>query len=202
MIINNVLQHIFSTPSNIVVLRVLNYRVVGISGREIARISSLSNRTTQNVLANLESLGLVNRTIGGRDHLFTINRKNKIVTKLIKYIFEFEDEFKKKIFLLIKKKLSKLTTSVILFGSVARGEESFSSDFDLCIVYVNNKTKIESVVSELRHKLYDDYKVTLAPFYIMESNFNRRAKKNLPPVNNILKEGKVLSGKSLRDLIK
>jgi len=115
MIINNLLQHIFSAPSNIIVLRTLNSRVVGISGRETARISKLSIRTVQNALAHLESLGLVNRTIGGRDHLFTLNRNNRIVTKLIKYIFEFEGEFKSEILSLIKKKLSASASSLILF---------------------------------------------------------------------------------------
>lgn len=202
MIINNILQHIFSAPSNVIVLRTLNSRMVGTSGREIARISKLSNRTAQSVLANLESLGLVNRTIGGRDHLFTLNRNNKIVSKLIKYIFEFEEGFGKEIVSSIKKKLSPLVSSLILFGSVSRKEEDYSSDFDLCIIYTKNKTKIENTVSELRDKLYDDYKVTLAPFYITETDFKKRAKKNLSPVNNIIKDGILITGKPIRELIK
>lgn len=202
MIINNLLQHIFSAQSNIVVLRTLNSRVVGISGRETARISKLSIRNVQNVLAHLESLGLVNRTIGGRDHLFTLNRNNKIVSNLIKYIYEFENEFKNEIFSLIKKKLSVLTSSLILFGSVARNEEDALSDLDLCIVYSKNKLKIESIVFELRDKLYDDYKVTLAPFYILETEFKKRAKQNLSPVNSIIEEGILLTGKSIRGLLK
>lgn len=202
MIINNILQYIFSSPSNVIILRTLNSRVIGISGREIARISKLSTRTAQNVLANLEALGLVNRTIGGRDHLFTLNRNNKIVSKLIKYVFEFEDGFGKEIISSIKKKLSPLVSSLILFGSVARKEEEYSSDFDLCIVYTKNKTKIENTVSELRDKLYDDYKVTLAPFYITETGFKQRAIKNLSPVNNILKDGILIAGKPIRELIK
>lgn len=202
MIINNILQHIFSSPSNVIILRTLNSRVVGISGREIARISKLSTRTAQSVLANLESLGLVNRTIGGRDHLFTLNRNNKIVSKLIKYIFEFEDGFRKEILSVIKKKISPLVSSLILFGSVARKEEEYSSDFDLCIVYNKDKTKIEKAVSELRDKLYDDYKITLAPFYITETDFKKKANKNLSPVNNILKDGILIAGKPIRELIK
>ena len=202
MIINNLLQQIFSAQSNITVLRTLNSRVVGISGRETARISKLSIRNVQNVLAHLESLGLVDRTIGGRDHLFTLNRNNKIVSDLIEYIFEFENEFKVEIISLIKKKLLGLTSSLILFGSVARNEEDALSDFDLCIVYSKNKSKIESVVSELRDKLYDDYKVTLAPFYILETEFKKRAKQNLSPINSILKEGVLLTGKSIRGLLK
>jgi predicted nucleotidyltransferase len=175
--------------------------VLGISGREIARISGLSNRAVQNSLANLESLGLVDRIVGGRDHLFTLNRNNKIVSKIIKYIFEFEDGFSKEIIFSIKKKLSTLVSSLILFGSVARKEENYSSDFDLCIVYTNNKNKIENIVSELRDKLFDDYKVTLAPFYITETDFKKRAKKNLSPVNNIIKDGILLAGKPIRELI-
>lgn len=202
MIINNILQHIFSTPSNIIVLRSLNERVVGISGREIARISGLSNRTVQNSLANLESLGLVDRRVGGRDHLFTLNRKNKIASNLIKYIFEFEEGFSKEIVFSIKKKLSILASSLFLFGSVARKDEDLSSDFDLCIVYTGSKNKIENTVSELRDKLYDDYKVTLAPFYITETDFKIRAKKNLSPVNNIIKDGILLTGKPIRELIR
>jgi predicted nucleotidyltransferase len=202
MIINNSLQYIFSAQSNVIVLRTLNSRVVGISGRETARISKLSIRNVQNVLAHLESLGLVNRTIGGRDHLFTLNRKNKIVSNLIKYIYEFENEFKGEILSLIKKKLSMVTSSLILFGSVARNEEDASSDFDLCIVYSKNKSKIESAVSELRDKLFDEYKITLAPFYILETEFKKRAKQNLSPVNSILKVGVLLTGKSIRGLLK
>jgi predicted nucleotidyltransferase len=202
MIINNFLQHIFSAQSNVIVLRTLNSRVVGISGRETARISKLSIRTVQNTLAHLESLGLVNRTIGGRDHLFMLDRNNKIVVKLINYIFDFESKFKSEILTSIKKKLSALASSLILFGSVARGEEDYTSDFDLCIVYVKNKSKVEAAVSELRDKLYDDYKITLAPFFILETDFKKRAKQNLSPVNNILKEGVLIAGKPIRELIK
>lgn len=202
MIINNLLQYIFSAQSNVIVLRTLNSRVVGISGRETARISKLSIRTVQNTLAHLESLGLVNRTIGGRDHLFTLDRNNKIVAKLINYIFNFESEFKSEIHSLIKKNLSALASSLILFGSVARSEENYTSDYDLCIVYVKNKSMVEAAVSKLRDKLYDNYKVTLAPFYILETDFKKRAKQNLSPVNNILEEGVLIAGKPIRDLIK
>lgn len=202
MVVNNLLQYIFSAPSNISVLRVLNSRVVGITGRETARTAKLSIRTVQNVLAHLEALGIVNRTIGGRDHLFVLNRKNQIVKKLISSLFEFENDFSKEIILSIKKNLGKECSSLILFGSVAREDETLDSDFDLCIVYNKNKFKIDNIVSELRDSLYSNYKITLAPFYILESEFKKRALKNLSPINSIFKEGIVISGKSIRELIK
>lgn len=202
MIINNLLQHLFSAPSNMAVLRVLNSRVIGITGRETARLANLSIRTAQNVLAHLESLGIVKRTIGGRDHLFVLNRQNQVVKKLIYFIFEFENNFLKDITSQIKKSLANLCTSIILFGSVARKDEMPESDLDLCIVYSKNKIRIENTVSELRDSLYKNYQVTLGPFYILESEFKKRAFKNLSPVNNILKEGIVITGKSIRELTK
>jgi predicted nucleotidyltransferase len=202
MVVNNLLQYLFSAPSNIAVLRVLNLRLVGISGRETARLSNLSIRAAQNVLAHLESLGVVKRTIGGRDHLFVLNRQNQVVKKLIYLIFEFENNFPKEIISFIKKNLGRECSSLILFGSVARRDETLNSDFDLCIVYNKNRFKIDKKVSELRDSLYKNYQVTLGPFYILESEFKKRALKNLSPVNNILKEGIVIAGKSIRELTK
>lgn len=202
MIINNLLQHLFSAPSNVSVLRVLNSRVIGITGRETARNANLSIRTVQNALANLEALGIVKRTVGGRDHLFVLNRQNQVVKKLIYFLFEFENNFPKDITSQIKKGLSNLCSSIILFGSVARRDETPESDLDLCIVYDKNKSRLENAVSELRDSLYKNYQITLGPFYILESEFKKRALKKLSPVNNILKEGIVLTGKSFRELTK
>lgn len=202
MIINNILDYVFSAQSNVAVLRTLNSRQVGISGREIARISNISNRTAQIALANLESLGLVNRTIGGRDHLFTLNRNNKIATELIEFVFKFENGFVNEVIALIKSKLSIDGVTLILFGSVSRREEEIRSDFDLCIVYSDNKSTIEKLINELRGKLFEEYNITLAPFYISTTEFKKSVTKNLSPVNNIVKEGVVIYGKPIRDILK
>lgn len=202
MIINNILDYVFSAQSNVAVLRTLNSRQVGISGREIARISNISNRTAQIALANLESLGLVNRTIGGRDHLFTLNRNNKIATELIEFVFKFENGFINEVIALIKSKLSIDGVTLILFGSVSRREEEIRSDFDLCIVYSDNKSTIEKLINELRGKLFEEYNITLAPFYISTTEFKKSVTKNLSPVNNIVKEGVVIYGKPIRDILK
>jgi predicted nucleotidyltransferase len=93
-----------------------------------------------------------------------------------------------------------LADSIILFGSVARKVESVDSDLDLCIVYSNNKRKIEIIISDLRDKLFDKYGVTLAPYYITRNEFKARAKKSKGPVNEIIKDGIVLFGLSLNKL--
>jgi predicted nucleotidyltransferase len=184
------------------VLRTLNARQVGLSGREIARISNISNRTAQIALANLESLGVVNRAIGGRDHLFTFNRKNKIAAELVEFIYKFENDFVNDVITIIKKKLSIDGVTLILFGSVSRKEEEIASDLDLCIVYSDNKSNIEKLIHDLRGKLFEEYNISLAPFYISKTDFKKSAIKNLSPVNNIVKEGLVISGQPIKEIIK
>ncbi|MCL6494230.1 MAG: nucleotidyltransferase domain-containing protein [Ignavibacterium sp.] len=112
-------------------------------------------------------------------------------------------KFPQEIFKEIKNNLGEFAVSLILFGSVARGEEEVQSDFDLCIVYQDqsNRKKVESVMPKLREILQLNYGVSLAPFLISKNKFYSKARNNLSPVNNIIKEGKILFGKSIKDLI-
>lgn len=201
MIINRILDHIFINTSNLAVLRVLNERVIGLSGRETARIAGISLRATQLSLNSLESLKIVNRHYGGREHIFTLNRNNYIAKEIISNIFSTEESFRTIIISHIIKKLAKLTDSVILFGSVARQEESTDSDMDICIVYSKRLKEIEREVSILRDLLNDKFGVTLAPFYITRKEFKTRVRKSKSPVNSIIKEGKVISGLSIKSII-
>jgi predicted nucleotidyltransferase len=201
MIINRILDHIFINTSNLAVLRVLDERVTGLSGRETARLAGISLRAAQLSLNSLEKLKIVNRHYGGREHIFTLNRNNYIAKEIISNIFSAEESFRNSVFKQIKSKLSKLTDSIILFGSVARQEESADSDLDVCIVYSRGLTKIEESVSSLRDELNDKYGVTLAPFYITKKEFRTRVRKGKSPVDSIIKHGKVLSGLSIKSLI-
>jgi predicted nucleotidyltransferase len=201
MIVNRVLDYIFINTTNLAVLRVLNERIIGLSGRETARIAGISLRAAQLSLNGLESLKIVNRHYGGREHIFTLNRNNYIVKEIISYIFYAEELFRESIFKKIKSKLAKLTDSIILFGSVARHDEKIDSDLDICIIYSKGLKNIEKAVSHLRDEINENFGVTLAPFYITLKEFNTRARRHKSPVDSIISEGKVLSGLSIKSLI-
>lgn len=201
MITNNILEYIFSAPSNITVMRALNERNPGISGRETARLTGLSLRTVQVCLSNLEKAGIIKKLTGKREHLFLINRQNFLTKNLIKQIFETERNYNEEVYKLIKSAIKKDSISIILFGSTARGDENISSDYDLCIVYKNNLKIIEEKVSTLRSSLFNLFNITLAPFYIPASRFKKLGLQGKSPINNIIKEGKVITGKSIKELL-
>ncbi len=198
---NNILEYIFSAPSNVSVLRVLNERNIGISGREVARLTNLSLRTIQVSLFNLEKTGIVKRYTGKREHQFVLDRKKFLSKNLIYNLFNVEKEFNKSILNFIKKSLHKDVESIILFGSTVRGTDTIDSDLDVCFVYSGSLKKIQDKISILRTDLAQIYQITLAPFYITTSRFKKLGLKDNPPVKDILKYGKIISGKNFNSLL-
>jgi len=203
MKINNVLNEIFTRTADVAVLRAIHNSALGLSGREIARLAGISPKTSLSVLTNLENTGIVIRQRGGRDHLFTLNREHYLVKEGIIPLLNIENDFIKILLNDIKKSIGTYTISIILFGSVIRKEETMESDLDLCIVYGNlqQKNKITSTLNEISPKIRMKYGVSISPFYISEKEFKKRAQKNLPPVSEIIKEGKSFYGKSIKELI-
>lgn len=203
MIIHKPLNEIFSTYSNIAVIRELRYTRNGFTGREIAKRAGLSAPATLSALTHLAALKVVKRQIGGRDHLFTLNFNNYFVKKVLLPILEQESQFFTLIKTRLKKHLSTKAISVIIFGSVARQKEDIESDLDICIVFSSseNKKLLENEINILRDELSTDCGVTLAPYYISVKEFKQRAKMKKSPVNDIVKEGIVISGKSINWLL-
>ncbi len=201
MIIHKVLNKLFSAPTSISVLRELSQRNVGLTGRELARLAGITPQAAHNALSNLEALKIVKREFAGRSHYFRLNRDHFLYKRIISSVFDSENEFVQSLFARIKKTLSKDCVSIILFGSVARKEEISGSDLDVCLVYANQKTNIEEKISLLRDELYNEYGVTLAPYYISLTEFKKRAKLNKSPIDSIIKEGRVLSGKTIQRII-
>jgi predicted nucleotidyltransferase len=177
--------------------------LVGLSGREISRMAGISPKTCLETLTTLENLGLVNRIRGGRDHLFSFNRNNYLVKKLIFPLLDAESGYRESIFKRISTVLVRYSVGVYLFGSVARGEETIESDFDICILYKNETSKIrlEYLVSRLIPLMYKNYGINIAPFYLSVNDFVDRAQHNKSPVPEIIKDGIVISGIQIKRLL-
>jgi predicted nucleotidyltransferase len=202
MIVHKILDNVFATWSNIAVLRVLSKVKTGLSGREIAKQANMSAPSSLEALTSLENLNIVTRQRGGREHFFYMNREHYLVTKIIIPVLNAERKFAKSIYTDIDKGLGKYSSSLIVFGSTARREEDIESDLDLCVVFKDaaSKKKIEKVITDLSFSLNKKYGVSLAPFHISEQDFAKRAKNKKSPVTDIIKEGRHISGKTIKEL--
>lgn len=203
MIINKVLDQVFSRGTSITVLRALRNYASGISGREVARITGLAPKNSINTLTHLENLGLINRIRGGREHLFSLNRESYLIQNSILPLFQSEDKFEESLKREIKTKLKGKVVSVLIFGSVARKEETEESDLDLCLVYESSKNleNLEETVNLLSKELYKKYGVNLSPLYVSKKEFIIKAKSGKPPVKQIINEGELIIGENIKRII-
>ena len=198
MILHNIFNEIFSNPSNIAVLREIAKVQTGLSGREIAKMVGISPPTCLSILTQLENLSLVKRQRGGRDHLFTLNREHIIVKEVILNLLSFENNLLNILMKDLKKNFGKYCTSILLFGSVARKEETVESDLDICFLINSIKSKelLRGLIAQ-KHSYYKvKYGVNISPFFLTEKEFISRAKHNKPPVHDIIKESILIYGKS------
>ena len=182
---------------------VLVFSKSGMTGREVARNSGMTPKSALKALTDLENLSIVKRSIGGRDHIFTLNRNHFLVSKGIIPLLEVEMNYLPEVMNLIKKELSKDTLGIFLFGSVARKEEGIDSDLDICFVVKNKTTKrtVEKKKTELFNVIDEKYGASLGAIIFTLDEFKKRGLKGKSPVNDIINEGILVSGKPIKLLL-
>lgn len=200
MVIHRVFDEVFRTWSNVAVLRALLDTNTGFSGNEVARVAGMNPRSAFKALTSLEELGIVNRQIGGRDHIFSLNREHFLVQEVVLKIYQVENKFPTEIINALAAILKKRVHSALLFGSTARKEEKPLSDLDLCCIVnsVMDRILVSDLLNSRASMLYKKYGIKLAPIYFLKSEFNRKKKSQL--IKDIIKEGILITGKNVKGI--
>ena len=128
------LDDIFQTPSSIKVLRVLAKSELDFTGRQIADMAGLNPQTCQNTLDRLNDLRLLAVRRVGRAYLYRLKSNNAIVNQMLAPLFNTEKNLLANELTKVANRLEGTAIAVILFGSVARGEEEPESDIDLAVI--------------------------------------------------------------------
>lgn len=189
--ISKILNNIFSSRSGISILRSLFNYTTGITGREISRLTGYSPKACHETLTSLEKFNIIKRIRGGRDHLFSLNRDHYLYKNILSSSFEVENNYLNTIKDDLKKNLKNYCISAYIFGSIARGEDTPESDFDICLVYENSNQRkhLENEIYEVKKYFFDKYGIIISPLYFSLNEFNRRRKTSKSPVPEILKDG-------------
>jgi predicted nucleotidyltransferase len=174
-----------------------------LSGRELSRLSNMNHRSCLQALTRLEKIGFVIRNRGGRDHLFLINREHRLWTEGILPLLEIERRHMGRLAKRLRKELSIYVESAILYGSSVMKHEAHDTTVDLCVV-INNRTtekEIQHHLNNIAAIVWKRYGAKLQSVVFTETEFIRRAKRAQHPVAIILKEGQVIAGKQIRDIM-
>ncbi|MBI2412241.1 MAG: nucleotidyltransferase domain-containing protein [Deltaproteobacteria bacterium] len=195
--IRRVLESIFGSPAKVGILRVLFVSPQPLSGRQVGELSGLTHKGAIQALGSLVELGAVRQRRVGRAYQYSLSKGNIFVEKIIAPCIKAEkgllDDLKND----IVAHFGKDAVSLVLYGSLARGEEKKGSDIDVIAVVrgKNEKTEVEENAASKAPYFNERYGGLLSLQCFTLDEIKRR--KALPLFKSIKKEGVLLSGKPL-----
>ena len=151
------------------------------SEREIASILKVSHMSINRMMRELSEVNLVNFVTVGKAHLWKVNRKSyafKVLSEFIKGVSGIKDpldDLKRMILTNIPKNLIK---KVVLFGSVAKGEEKTDSDIDIFFLVKDNRDKesLISALNKLSNVCLETYGNRLSPYILTGQEAKKKAR--------------------------
>ena len=188
---------LFYDASRARVLDVLMSNRDQLSGRAIARQSELSPTTTNLVLGDLASHGIVSSRTEGRAHLWSLQLGNALVRQILGFA-KVQDEQAGQV---VVDALGSDPISVTLFGSVARGESGPGSDVDILVIAKdheqgqNFRRRAYKASSALRQEVGREVEIT-----VIESDALQEPSLN-GFLRQVLSDGRTLHGKKLSELV-
>jgi len=190
------LNEVFKNLSHVKVLRVLTTSELDLTGNEIARLAGISPLGCKNALDNLRDLNLLAVRKVGRANLYRLREDNLIVKKILRQLFTEEKNFLEEELRKVAENFSSFAHSVYLFGSVARGEETFQSDIDLCVITSdpNCLEQAKEKAMEMTDLLNRETGITPNILVMDKVDFMQRYKADDDLAKNIIEEGTILFG--------
>jgi predicted nucleotidyltransferase len=203
------LEKILDSQTKVAILRVLSSGVDRrMGGSEIARVAGFSIPSTHDALKALHTASIVTMELIGNQHVYALNRKDRIVQKVILPMFKAEGDWKKDAKERIVQGMKdtgilKAITSVILYGSVQQGSAKPGSDLDLAII-VKTPLDLGKVKDAFLGAIAADFAVyfgiRLDAYIKTADEFSKLLKRSSPPVLELIKAYSVLYGKEPLDI--
>lgn len=162
--LQNFLDIVLGTKTKVRLLRSLIFLDRSVTGREAARLASVSHIALQ-ALDELVLVGILEQTATSSGHRYRMNEADYLFEPLYA-LFKAEKERYSSIIESIQTLLGRfeVVLSAYFFGSAARGEETPESDLDLLVVLKEGATKekIQDSLTELGTRLSIEYGITLS----------------------------------------
>ena len=210
MLIDKSLDNIFNTNAKVKIIRLFiskrdDYLA---NGREISRLISISPPAAHTALKDLRSQDILQQHIIGKQHLYSINMKNRVVQNILLPAFHQESSTKDAIVdyiknQIIKYKLSSKIISVLLYGSLQKNVSENINDVDIAVIaatknYAENLKDI--FLDDISSSFYEYFGLHLDAYVKSKSEFINMVKINKPPVSTLLNSYSVIYGKDIKEL--
>jgi predicted nucleotidyltransferase len=170
------LNDILGNRTQVKVLRLLIRTRSAHTGRELARLIGQSHNATRFALEELERNGLITKQQAGRSNLYSLYEENILFTEILLPAFKLEERLLDEVANIISRELGKELVDIILFGSIAKAEESPHSDIDLVLVFKDgvDPGSVEDIVAEASLLIAKKFGNQVSPVLINRAEFERK----------------------------
>lgn len=203
------LDEILNTEFKVRILRLFTAREDGYhaTGREIARKTGTTAPTAHAALKALYDQHILSMEVIGRNHLYALNRQNRIVHDILIPAFSVEKNFKKDVADFISRRIKSggiedKIVSVIFYGSRQAGTSGSRSDTDIAVVVdcASSEKKVSDFfLDHVAPEFYDYFGTSLDPYIKPKKAFLDLWKHNRPPVSTLKRSYEIIYG---RDILK
>ena len=197
------LDEIFGQKTKVKILRYLVNTQNEQSGRRIAIGAGINHEQCHSALQDFYREGLLNMHRAGNAFLFSLRKDHYLAERIIIPLFEKESRLPQTLIEEIRQVKNRKISSLVLFGSIAKGKSKPHSDVDVLVI-VDNRANKERTAEDIRKRndyFLSRYGNALSPFVVTEKEFKERNKKGDSIIKEIIKYGKVISGKTMGEII-
>lgn len=156
----DIIDRIIAHPLKSQILRAMSIGQDARTGREWARLTKVSPPTLLSHLRTLVNEGIVIRTSVGSSHTFQLNTRNAVVKNMLMPLFQREKNIIPALGQAMQSRLDiERIVSIVIYGSLARGEATANSDWDILILCKQPadidivKTQLQTLLPSLRDDL-------------------------------------------------
>jgi predicted nucleotidyltransferase len=191
------LDEILGSRAKIRILRAL-WRSDGdaLSGREIARRIGLSHTGVMRALEQLEEQDVVWPSSDPTGTRYRLNRTHQFVNEGLMPLFGIEASLYDRVRDFVLEAVPD-AVSVVIFGSVARGQDAPDSDLDVLVVIPDGSDSLDAGDCIHGVEFYAKLGKVLVPIIWTRSELADAVERDLPLMGNIKREGIVVFGEPL-----
>lgn len=203
MKITRPLDSAFGDSARLRIIRCLMLAQQPLTGREIARQTHITPWAAIKVLRILENSGLIEMKRAGRANLYSLRKETALFIELLSSLFKRESRFVEFSVEWLLGRLKQKPFSIILFGSIARGNEREESDIDLLFVVKSpdEKKRFAALLSQIGSEFQVKFGKKISPYILTIEEFRRQHRKQEGVVKNAIEQGVVVYGRPLTEVL-
>lgn len=148
-------------------------------------------------------VGALHRRRAGQAYLYSLNESSYLVSDVLLPGFRAESRWLESLGTEVLTALDRIADAVILYGSWARGQAEPISDVDLLVVIraARMKAQAERVLEPERGRLAERFGRPVSLLVVDKSDFRRRLRRGDRLIREIVREGRVVAGRSVAEVV-